>query len=577
MVATAQASSRPSEAHRASSDLALAFRWRRFGATLAIVTVATAAAWATFCPPFYLENDDVSIRMALEGRTAPGQPPTGFVLGIHVLMGWAVVAAQRVLPTIPWWDVALAGTLIWALSVLVALLWDGLGSTWLARATAEGVLFVAMAPLLAGLQFTISATLAGGAALLLVVTELGPGRRRASVLVMASLLFTAGLLVRPMGAPAGAVATAVLLLPLVRARQWRLALVPGCIAVAGMSYLAAQQLDRALFATSPEWDHYYRYNEIVQLLEWGTGLWQAHRAEIQTSVGWSTNDWSMLLASLGVDPVVHGFDRVNRAHETFAALSDGIGVQWLVARALDAPLDTLWDLLNDSAHIVVAGSVLAGTLGSRRAAADTLALLVLFVAVCFGIDMIFDRLPFRLLGPLQVLVAAVMVVTIGASRRSVSPWRGVVALGAILAIVVPELSATTRQAVDRRNRSLEVVGVEAAALQRLSPSLVVHSGRFPREFWWRPFHAQDAELPAVGLGWNNQNPQVQRFLSDTGRQPLLRALCTSPSILFVADEVSLDLVTRYVKEHFDNSVEWTQVYAGTFSAWRCSAAQPLSP
>jgi hypothetical protein len=81
----------------------------------------------------------------------------------------------------------------------------------------------------------------------------------------------------------------------------------------------------------------------------------------------------------------------------------------------------------------------------------------------------------------------------------------------------------------------------------------------------------------VGLGWNNQNPQVQRFLSDTGRQPLLRALCTSPSILFVADEVSLDLVTRYVKEHFDNSVEWTQAYAGTFSAWRCSAAQPLSP
>jgi hypothetical protein len=81
----------------------------------------------------------------------------------------------------------------------------------------------------------------------------------------------------------------------------------------------------------------------------------------------------------------------------------------------------------------------------------------------------------------------------------------------------------------------------------------------------------------VALGWNNQNPQVQQFLSETGRQPLLRALCTSPSVLLVVEEPSLDLVTHYVKEHFGTSVAWTQVYAGTFPVWRCSAvAAPTS-
>jgi hypothetical protein len=123
-----------------------------------------------------------------------------------------------------------------------------------------------------------------------------------------------------------------------------------------------------------------------------------------------------------------------------------------------------------------------------------------------------------------------------------------------------------------------VANEEVVALQRLSPSLVIfHAGSFPREYWWQPFHPPPASLPVVALGWNNQNPQVQRFLTDTGRQPLLRALCTSPAILIVAERSSLDVVTEYLNEHFDTPVKWTQVYAGTFPAWRCSTLnQPES-
>jgi hypothetical protein len=555
-----------------SDRTGMTFRWRTFGVALFIVTVVMTIAWSSWYPPFYLENDDVTIRMALEGRTAPGQPPTGFALMTHAALGWAIVAMQRALPSIPWWDVVLAGTLLWALGVLLALVWDALGAGWLARATAVGAVAVAMAPFVASLQFTISATLAGGAGALLAVGELGTVRPRRAVLAMAILLFVAGLLVRPMGGSAGAVVAALLSLPLVRARRWPLAQVLGIVGAAGVLFLAAQYADGVLYRTSDEWNAYYRYNWIVgPLLEWGSDLSKTYAPEIRESVDWSANDWLMLTFSWGVDPLVHGFDRVSQAYQVQSTIVDRVGVlSWMFARVTKAPVESLRQLLSSSALVVVAGGALVAAYATRRAVAEAMAVLLLFCALCFAIEVTFDRLPPRLLGPLQVIFVAATVVTIGASRRAASPLLGILALGAILAVTTPTLWATAQEAAGRRDQSRELANEEVVGLQRLSPSLVIMYGsRFPRELWWRPFHRPPAALPAVALGWNNQNPQLQRFLTETGRQPLLRALCTDPSILIVAERYALDLVTEYLREHYNTPVRWAQVYEGSFPAWRC--------
>jgi len=540
---------------------------------MVLVTVVAAAAWSSWWSPFYMENDDVTIRMALEGRSAPGQPPTGFALMTHAVLGWAIVAMQRMLPVISWWDVVLAGTFLWSLAVLIALVWDALGSDWLARATAVGALIVGIAPLVASFQFTISATLAGGAAALLAATELSSARPRRTVLAMATLLFAAGLLIRPMGGPAGAVVAAFLSWPLLRARRWVLAYVLGIVGIVGMFFVAAQYVDSVLYATSDEWNTYYRFNVIVgPLLEWGSDLSGRYAREIHDSVGWSANDWTMFFAAMAVDPQVHSLDRFSQAYEVQTAILDRVGVlSWMFARMTKAPVQSLQDVLSSASLATIAGGALAAAYGTRRAAAEAVAVLLLFCVLCFAIEVAFAKLPWRLLGPLQVIFMATTVLTIGASRRVASPALGIMALGAILAMAAPLLSAAAHEASDRRGRSEEVADGEVVALQRLSPSLVIfHSAAFPREFWWRPFHRPPAGLPAVTLGWNNQNPQVQRFLTDTGRQPLLRALCTAPSIFIVAERRPLDAVTIYLREHFDMSVKWTQVYAGSFLAWRCS-------
>jgi len=551
----------------------MSFRWRTFGVALAIATVITAVAWSSWCPPFYLTNDDVTIRMALEGRTVPGGTPTGFALMTNAALGWAIVGAQRVLPSIPAWDLVLAATLLWALSVLLAIVWDALGTGWLARATAVGALVAATAPFAASVQFTISATLAGGAAVLLAMNEFGRGRPRKTVLSMAFLLFFAGVLIRPMGGAGGAVVAVGLSVPHLRIRRWWWAQVLSILGTVGVVFLAARYVDVALYGMRAEWDAYFRFNWIaLVLLEWGSDASNTFAGSIRQSVGWTANDWSMLLNSWGVDPVIHGFGRVSQAYQVQTAALDQVGTLSLIfARIGSYSSGSLRSLLDSSGLAAVTAGLLLIPYATRRSGAQVMAVLLLFWAMCASLDVVFAKLPWRLLGPLQLLFVAATLITIGAYRRVASPLLAILSLGTIVAMTVPVLAAEATEAKSRLHRSQELDG-EIAQLLRLSPSLVIFYGsRFPREYWWRPFHHPPVEMPAVALGWNNQNPQLHHFLNATGREPLLRALCSDPSILIVADRDPLDLVTTYMIEHFNTAVTWTQVHNGSFPAWRCSA------
>jgi len=560
-------------------NLRMTFRWRTFGSALVILTAVMTAAWWFWLPPFYLTNDDVTIRMALEGRTVPGASPTGFALMTNAVLGWAVVGAQRMMPSIPGWDLVLGATLLWALSVLLAIVWDALGNVWLARATVVGALVAAMAPLIASVQFTISATLAGGAAVLLALSEMGPGRPRRAVLGMAFVLFVVGVLIRPMGGAAGAVVTVGLSVPHLRIRRWWWAQAMSILATVGGVFVAAQYLDVALYGMRSEWDAYFRFNWIaLALLEWGSDASNTFASSIRQSVGWSANDWSMLLNSWGVDPVIHGFGRVSQAYQVQTAALHQVGtLSLLFARIANYSSGSLRSLVEASELAVVTGGLLFVAYATRKSAMQFVAVLLLFLAICASLDVVFARLPWRLLGPLQLLFIATTLVAIGTDRRAASPLLAILSLGTMVAITVPVLAAEVREAGSRVVRSRQLEG-EIAQLQRLSPSLVIFYGsRFPREYWWRPFHRPPVELPAVALGWNNQNPQLHHYLTATGRQPLLRALCTDSSILIVADRDPLDLVATYMNEHFNTAVTWTQVYDGSFPAWRCSTINGRSP
>lgn len=545
-------------------------RPRTFAVAALVAVAAAVAAWLVN-PPVYFTNDDVAVRLALEGRAVPGEPASGYALFPSAALGWAIAFAHQFAPGVPLWDLVVAATLLAAVAVFGTVMWTAAGRSWMARAAAVAALVATTAPLVTGIHYTVSATLAGGAGMLLVVVELeARERRRWGMIALGAALVLAGMLVRPMGAMAGAAAIAVFLVPLVPLRALRLRYVAAALAATLALYVAVQSLDAALYALNAEWDAYYRYHGIVQrLYEWGGELTTRDSDSVRAAVGWSANDWQMLQAAFGVDPALHGLDRVSKAYETRAAMVgwDGIA-RWAVERLGAVDAADAWRVLAAAAASLVAGGALAVACGARGAAAAA-GVAVLFCAFCVATELVFKELPFRLLAPLATCAVAALGVAAGALGGMRSAFASVVAVGVVLAIAGAEVPAALASAAAEYRHSQQV-DREVGRLQALEPSLVVlHSDTFPSEHWWRPFRQPPVELRAVSLGWNNQSPALQRFLTHSGRQPLLRALCDDPSLLIVGEEDRLEFVTTYLREHFGRAAEWSDVFAGSFRAWRC--------
>ena len=566
-------------------DAGVRLHGRAFVLALVGVSTLVVAAWLV-SPPRYLTNDDVTMRLGLEGQFVPGQPPTGFVLHAHSALGWALATLYNLSLAVPWWDLVLAGTLFWALAVFVALAWPALGAGWCARTTALGAVCIGGLPLITTMQFTFTATAAGAAAALLAGTEsMARARPRRSMFVMAALLFLVGGLVRPLAALAGALATGLLLIPaaalsgsLGRLRVQRLA---GVLLIAVSGCAALLYCDGVLYGRSADWNEYYQYNWIIQrLFEWGGELSGEQVDAIRSSVGWSANDWNLLEGMWATDPEMYGFTRVAVAYETIVEEATGRDwIGWLTARltAVDgAALARLW---RPTAVLILVGGALAGAYGGRRGWAASALVVGLFLVVCVGIEVGFKELPLRLLAPLACGFLAALLVTVGSLRRpAASPVPVVLCLGVVLVVLAYEGRAVAAALAADRRHSLQVDG-EVERFLRLKPSLVVrHSDTFPAEHWWRPFHQPAVPMTTIALGRrNNQSPQLRRFLSGTARQPLVSALCEDPSILVVAEAGRLEAVTTYFLEHEDASVSWDEVYAGSFRAWRCTGITPLTP
>ena len=282
----------------------------------------------------------------------------------------------------------------------------------------------------------------------------------------------------------------------------------------------------------------------------------------------------------GVDPEMYGFTRVAAAYETIVGKAAGRDwIEWLTARLTVVDGTALARLGRSTAGLVLVGGVLAGAYGRRRSWVASGLVVGLFLVVCVGIEVEFKEIPLRLLAPLACGFLATLLVTVGSLRQPpASPVTVVLCLGVVLSVLAYEGRAVVAALAADRRHSLQVDG-EVERFLQLEPSLVVrHSDTFPAEHWWRPFHQPAVPMTMIALGrQHTQSPQLQRFLSDTARQPLLSALCEDPSILVVAEAGQLEAVTTYFREHKNAQVSWDEVYAGSFRAWRCAGLTPLTP
>jgi hypothetical protein len=546
---------------------------RTFCTAAAAVLALVALFWSAY-PPRYLTNDDVVIRLGLEGKAFPGQRATGFVLMTHSALGWSLVWLRRLIPAAPVWDMTVAVTLVCAIAVLLGLTWSALGNRLLDRLVAGCALFVGILPLITNMQFTMGPTLAGGAAVLIVMTELARTQPRRTVVTVAAVLFIAALLVRAMGATAGALIVALFMLPWAvwhaRIRGRRLVSIAAVPVMVAAISTGVVYLDGQLYRVAdPAWDTYNRYNWMAaQLVEWGGDLPADDIATIRAAAGWSTNDWAMLQRWLAVDPAVHGYEQVSRAYEARGtSMPWSEWLIWMAQRTASISGDTIQHVAIESAFPWIAIATVAGMYARWRGWVAVVLGILVFVGFCVAIEARFKDLPFRLLAPLMGSITAAVIVIAGTRHRQPRAVAAIAGLAIVLTVLTYEARAMLDAAARDRTHTAQVER-EVQELMRLSPALVViQADAFPSEHWWRPFVRPEVNVPAIALA--TINPQLQEFLTSTGRQPVFKAICDDPSIVVVSEKDRLDLVTTYFKEHFNRAVDWTQVYSGSFRAWRC--------
>ena len=542
------------------------------------LTFALAVLFWSLAPPTYLTNDDVAIKRDLEGLMAPDGVPTGYAIWPHALLGWALVYMQRLIP-IHAWDFVVAGLIICASAFTLAVAWS-MSSEPRGRVVSLTAALVVIIPLFDGMQYTMSASLAAAAGMFGLVMELWTQQPRRFVLAASAALLVAGLLVRSDAATAAGLMTVVLLVPLAissgERRAFHLRALLIAVATLAVAAIALDLLNDEIYRLSPAWAA-YRADWLAtrRLLEWGGDLPDDVLSAARAQVGWSANDWELLRRFWGIDPTIHSQARLDSLFLLWPRLVD----PWtrftlLTHRAItDVTGGGFLHLFPESWMTLVAAAAIVFGAASRRDLATAAAATAIFYVACAALEVFFKELPFRVFAPLQVCFILSMLFTCRTLWRPPSRPRAIIAGIVLTGLVIMQALLVGADAAANTRQAHEV-DAQVAELLQLHPSLLVlHGDSFPFEFWWRPFHTPSVQLRAIALGNENHNPYMQRFVEASFRPSLLRAICTDPSIVVVADYDRLAPVTSYMREHFGTHVTWTNVYQASFDAWRCSPAK----
>ena len=551
------------------------FEWATFGVAAALVVCAVLALWL-WIPPAYDTNDDATIRAVLEGTRIPGQPPTGFALLPNAILGWLLVGVRQVWPAAYAWDITVTAALVWGAAVFVTLVW-GSSSSRTFRLSAAATATAAMLPLVGSVQYTISATIAGGAAVALAWSELhseAPTRRM--VLLMAAALLVLGLLLRSGGAMAGALTVSMCLLPRAMQARRRGIAAAGSLLVASLCLFAVLHLaDIALYKMRPEWDAYRELNDLVTaLFDWN---WQSvlpsevNIGGARRAVGWTADDWLMLEQAWGVNPDRFSVKPVRDFYESTVArltpldyVTAAIQRLWILDAAnVSERLNEVWPAL--------VGVLLIVSLWSRRHDSGvTLAVALSFLVFCLAVQVGFKSLPFRLLAP---MIACFMCVVLATMRSEHLSKKSASLVLVVMLALCGYQARTVFAAMAANHRHSLQVDADGAALAALNPSLVViHRDTFPEEHWWRPFHQPEVRLLTIRLSRNNQSPQFLSFLQASGLSAFPSAICDDPSVLVISEPGRLEILSMHLQESVGRTVVWKPLLTGSFRAWQCLPA-----
>ncbi len=539
--------------------------------------------------PFFDTNDDTWMMLTLSGR-ATSVEPTEHVIFLNAVLARALTALYRTAPGAPWYG--------WLHVVSIALASWAMLYAMLARHFSVRrlclflvcFLFFAI-PFVISLQFTKTAFLVGLAGIFLLYTALlahlsgegGPARTVFRVIV-AGLLLLLSFAMRKESLLLVGVLSAPLLVDLgwKARRSGALAAPLGSIAGIGVLLLALVDAHARAYR-APEWQ---TCNEILPLKSWFTDYnrvpYNRHTKEVFDDVGWSENDYWMMVFWFYVDPATYSPEKLEAIVSRFPAMSlrtISPAVSALAVGLIREPL--FW-----VATPLLIGIAFLGGFTKRRDAGIVLVATVVLALSVMVFMVAFLKLPQRVSQP--ILTAPCWLALLLAKGRDPGPEPDpededegedeedesrpgrrlevagilLVVLSVLLVLFMPRVPhkfalGRSRFAV-QENRDLR------AALQRLDPrpsqTIVAWGATFPYSAIL-PMEPKDylRDLRIVAVGSSNQSPVQQRMLDAQGIDDVVRALFERDDVFITPAPVSAGNVglRRYIDEHYRVPVEIT--------------------
>jgi hypothetical protein len=561
----------------------------QFALAMAVTTAALAIAY--LAAPQYKTNDDASMRLIAEGLIGDGSQRQ-FILFQNVLVGVFLRTLYGWVPTIPWYDLELTtSAVVGAFLCQIAVLRLCTSSRDIAFSAIAS--FLVSAPIFQAPQFTASAMLLAGGALLMCASvsyrpPAGPlGVYCAGAIILAS--FAAGCLIRFQAAflvLAAAIPFIVLLGR--RVRKEHLLLPTVAIGLAIALALLAQSLQTAYYARSPGWENVW--NEARQRAR---ATEHAHldrsRAEefraALSAAGWTENDYSLLSNWLFADRQRFSADRMRQFADR--APRQALETRFVaVARHLSQPES----LLGVFALLCLAPLLLRRTVPALWAAVASIVGVtgsLLMAGILFKPGLLHVTWP---LYAVAVPLNALAIFATGRTKNTHDPYLVVedkmvasaVLLGTmwLAGVQVQDIFARSA-AAERVRQQLSYDLAEWPAKQ--GDTIVVWDNNFPYEIWARPLH------PVPSVPWRllhtnlaSASPLADPIYSQWGTSDIAWSVCHVPGTFLVDAghghaEPHARILTAYMHEHHGEAVEVARIVQGrALALYRCRTAEKTS-
>jgi hypothetical protein len=547
---------------------------RSIAITSTLVALTVLSGWIP-ARPLYLTNDDVAMRLLVEGRFAPGAAPTPFVMFMHIAIGWLLTALYTAASRVPWYDVLMLAAAV-AATVAIVAAWNGT-SDRLSFLRTLMLSVVLLGPLFATPQFSLIGMTCAATGLMLVIRSFGgtpAADYTGAVWQLCGLcLFALGTLIRWEGAVVLLI-QAAFSFPIASLSRVNSFLVGPRRLLTIVTLLAAFPLLAAItnvvvYQRSPGWREFPEFNYTRGMLtEYAPagGVSPEVMSAVRAKTGWSENDLQLLRGWFFENPSVFSLDKLQAAlgvirHRELTAGSIIAGI----VGAIQSLLAQTW------VPMLFLLAVSTSTGRPARQFLFTVILLLVFLVVGGSASVWLKDLPFRVYWPMLVLVGVAVSRGNGDSTPRVSPY-SLFAIAAVFALIaIPRWQQQQLRAAEARE-----VNRDVAELSRLEPSLVIiHGDSLRWEYVWHPFSNSRFPYPFLGIGASARTPPVQSVLRRDGHIDLANAICSDDRVVLLARSWLPPALVIFMQEHYSRRVAFDAVFEGrTLTAWRCRADTP---